>query len=96
VCGQRALAGEAPVYPSWRFWLFAVLGLIVLLSSRHIDGTLNQAVHELRQRFPVYSAETTNGKEAEFIRDRLPKRIPVWTLLIAVIVLGGLAWWLGQ
>lgn len=84
------------MYPSWRFWFFALLGLIVLLRSRHVDGTLNQAVDELLQRFGVYSAETTNGKEAEFIRDRLPKRSPVWTPLIAVIVLGGLAWWLGQ
>jgi hypothetical protein len=43
---------------------------------------------------PVYSAETTTGKEAEFIRDRLPRRFS-WLVLVAVLVLvGALAWWL--
>ena len=82
--------------PHWRFWIFALMGVVLLLRSRHIDGIQQQALRELRHRFPVYSAETTNGKEAEFIRDRLPRRIPFWTLFIAVLVLGGLAWWLGR
>jgi hypothetical protein len=45
-------------------------------------------------RMPVYSAETTNGKEAEFIRDRLPKRFPIVIFAVAVVVFGAVAWWL--
>jgi hypothetical protein len=46
----------------------------------------------------VFSAETTRHKEAEFIRDRLPKR-PSWVLYglatgLAVFTVA-LWWWLG-
>jgi hypothetical protein len=37
-----------------------------------------------RFRLPVYSAETVQGKEAEFIRDRLPAKFP--TLLVIIVV----------
>jgi hypothetical protein len=37
-----------------------------------------------RFRLPVYSAETVQGKEAEFIRDRLPVKFP--TLLFVIVV----------
>jgi len=47
-------------------------------------------------RMPVYSAETTNGKEAEFIRDRLPKRFPIVIVAVAVVVFGAVAWWLAR
>ncbi len=50
---------------------------------------------ELRGHMPVYSAETTRGQEAEFIRDRLPKKIPA-AVLIVVLLLGAAAWWLGR
>jgi hypothetical protein len=36
-----------------------------------------------RFRLPVYSAETVQGKEAEFIRDRLPLRWPVVLMMAA-------------
>ena len=45
-------------------------------------------------RLPVYSAETTEGREAEFIRDRLPTRFP--TLLVAIVATLGVLlaiWW---
>jgi hypothetical protein len=37
-----------------------------------------------RLRLPVYSAETVRGREAEFIRDRLPTKFP--TLLVVGVV----------
>jgi hypothetical protein len=43
---------------------------------------------------PVYSAETTNGREAEFIRDRLPKRFPTVAVLVVIMIFGATAWWL--
>ncbi len=47
-----------------------------------------------RARLPVFSAETIHGKEAEFIRERLPRRRPRALLLLALLVVGVLAWWL--
>jgi hypothetical protein len=47
-----------------------------------------------RFRLPVYSAETVEGKEAEFIRDRLPTKFP--TLLVVIVVTIGVLlaiWW---
>ncbi len=43
---------------------------------------------------PVYSAETIQGREAEFIRDRLPEQLPALLVLLAVLVVGAFAWWL--
>jgi hypothetical protein len=47
-----------------------------------------------RFRLPVYSAETVQGKEAEFIRDRLPAKLPP-LLVVAGVALGVLLaiWW---
>jgi hypothetical protein len=42
---------------------------------------------------PVYTAETTGGKEAELIRDRLPQRFPRF-IAVATVILGAVAWWL--
>ena len=47
---------------------------------RHLEGELRTQLrhleHELRARLPVFSAETVRGKEAEFIRERLPHKVP--------------------
>ena len=51
---------------------------------------------ELLDRKPVYSAETTNAREAEFIRDRLPKRWSSLWLLTVVGLLGALIWLLAR
>jgi hypothetical protein len=40
-------------------------------------------------RLRVYSAETLDGREAEFIRDRLPTKLPA-LLIIGMIALGAL------
>jgi hypothetical protein len=75
-----------------------ILLLIVALifSTRRFkpwgDGLRSQLQKELGM--PVYSAETTDGREAEFIRDRLPKRFPTIVLLIAIVTVGVIAWWL--
>jgi flagellar biogenesis protein FliO len=80
--------------------LFLLLLLIIVLifSARHLDSEwpkLERALRDdLRGWMPVYSAETTDGKEAEFIRDRLPKKLPAMIVLLAVIVFAALAWWL--
>jgi hypothetical protein len=43
---------------------------------------------------PVYSAETARGKEAEFIRDRLPKRFPTAIFIALLVLFAAGAWWL--
>jgi hypothetical protein len=61
-----------------------------------LPDLLTQLNEELLQRKPVYSAETIKRKEAEFIRDRLPKKLPLRTFLLLIVVLGAAAWWLGS
>lgn len=52
-----------------------------------------QLANELEGQ-PVFSAETTRGTEAEFIRDRLPGRVPRWLVALATLAtLGALLWW---
>lgn len=58
------------------------------------DDSLQSQLHKELGRMPVYSAETTNGKEAEFIRDRLPKRFPTAIVLVVVVIFGAVVWWL--
>jgi hypothetical protein len=64
-------------------------------SGRSRQGPWSDLDAELRARMPVYSAETTGGKEAEFIRDRLPRRFPT-SVIVLLVVLGGIAWWLAR
>ena len=81
--------------------MLVVIALIVFgtrrLSRRgmRVDD-LSQLREELQRHMPVYSAETTAGKEAEFIRDRLPKRFPIVLVVIAVLLFGAAAWWLSR
>jgi Sec-independent protein translocase protein TatA len=75
--------------------------VMLILGSRRLRGLrrdadqlareLSDAVH---RRMPVYSAETTNGKEAEFIRDRLPKRFPTVIFIAVLVLFAAAAWWL--
>ncbi len=46
------------------------------------------------RRLPVFSAETVRGKEAEFIRDRLPRKAPRARYLVLLLLIGALVWWL--
>jgi hypothetical protein len=70
---------------------------------RQLRGHLDQLGNELDRRFdrerwvrriPVYSAETLRGKEAEFIRDRLPRKVPRARFVLLLLAIGVLVWWL--
>jgi hypothetical protein len=58
-------------------------------------GWLGRGLEHVRRfRMPIYSAETVQGKEGEFIRDRLPTKFP--TLLVLVVGTVGVMlaiWW---
>ena len=88
----------------------AVVVLIIFLNVGGSLSPLRQLQRELRHhsswrrdleravrfRLPVYSAETVQGKEAEFIRDRLPVK---WgrTLLVMLLTFAlvlAVMWWL--
>ena len=82
--------------------LLIILALVLLiLGTRRLRGLgghadqlsreLNDSVH---RHMPVFSAETTRGKEAEFIRDRLPKRFPTAFFVAALVLFAAAAWWL--
>jgi hypothetical protein len=60
----------------------------------HADQLARELSEALQRRMPVYSAETTNGNEAEFIRDRLPKRFPMAIFIALFVVCAAAAWWL--
>ncbi len=72
--------------------------MALLFGTRRLKGfdddSLRSQLQKELGRMPVYSAETTNGKEAEFIRDRLPKRFPTAIALVVVLIFGAVAWWL--
>ena len=73
------------------------IALLVVVGRRYGSEWLNQLKQlgdELLHRVPVYSAETIQRKEAEFIRDRLPKKVPARLALLLLIVFGAVAWWL--
>ena len=73
------------------------IALLVIAWRRYGSEWLNQLKQvsdELLHRVPVYSAETIQRKEAEFIRDRLPKKFPARLALLLLIVFGAVAWWL--
>ena len=76
--------------------VLVVAGLIFGANRRNIsdDDLFRSHLHKELGRMPVYSAETTSGKEAEFVRDRLPKRFPTVIVLGVVVIFGAVAWWL--
>jgi hypothetical protein len=92
--------------------LLAVIALIVLgwrepppSYWRQIRGQLDQLAYELDRRFdrhrwlrrrPVFSAETIDGKEAEFIRDRLPRKAPRARFVLLLFLIGVFAWWFAR
>lgn len=63
---------------------------------RQLRGQLDQLGNELdrridrnrwMRRLPVFSAETINGKEAEFIRERLPRK-PLARFVVLLLLIG--------
>jgi hypothetical protein len=72
---------------------------------RQLREHLDQLCHELdrrvdrnrwRLRLPVFSAQTIRGKEAEFIRERLPRSAPYARFVVLLILIGVLAWWVAH
>jgi hypothetical protein len=79
--------------------LLIIVAIVALIfGTRRLKGIDDDSLQsQLRKelgRMPVYSAETTNGKEAEFIRERLPKRFSTAIVLVVVVVSGAVVWWL--
>jgi len=58
------------------------------------DALARELGHAMHRHMPVFSAETTRGKEAEFIRDRLPKRFPTTIVVSLLVLFVAAAWWL--
>src|SRR5262245_48968506 len=74
--------------PPWSFW-------------RDLRGQLDQLGNELDRRIdrnrwlrrlPVFSAETIHGKEAEFIRERLPRKAPLARFVVLLFLIGAFLW----
>jgi hypothetical protein len=88
--------------------LLAVIVLIIFTLRepppsfwRQIRGQLDQLGHELDRRIdrnrwlrrlPVFSAETIDGKEAEFIRERLPRKVPLARFVVLLLLIGVFLW----
>jgi hypothetical protein len=73
--------------------------------GRQLRAHLDQLGYELdrrvdrnrwRLRLPVFSAETIRGKEAEFIRERLPRKAPHARFVVLLFLMGVLAWWFAR
>ena len=56
--------------------------------DRHVDR------NRWALRLKAYSAETIHGKEAEFIRERLPRKAPRARYVLLLLVVGVIVWWL--
>ena len=92
--------------------LLAVIVLLILSWRepppsfwRQVRGQLDQLGSELDRRIdrnrwlrrlPVFSAETVQGKEAEFIRDRLPRKAPRARFVLLLFLIGVFAWWFAR
>ena len=77
----------------------AMLTVVVvwLIRDQRKPASLFRALQrELRPHLAIFSAETVRGKEAEFIRDRLPRKVPRMLpfMLGALGVMLVFAWWL--
>ena len=87
------------LHPTPALLLSVVIVLILLRDKwpRGLRDATDQLEHEFSdalRRMPVFSAETTRGKEAEFIRDRLPKRFPTALVGGLLLLFMAAAWWL--
>lgn len=69
---------------------------------QRLQGDLRRLDHELAHRYPqwrrmpVFSAETVRRNEAEFIRDRLPRKVPYVRMGLVLLAIGVLLWWIAQ
>jgi len=86
-------------HPSAQQLATLLVVVLIIVAVRYVrrldgvDGNLARLQAEL-QRLPVYSAETIRHKEAEFIRDKLPKRFPTALVVALCELFAAAAWWL--
>jgi hypothetical protein len=73
-------------------WLIVLAMVILVFGTRRLQNLSSDS--KRLSRTPTYSAESTNGEEAEFIRDQLPRRIPTAVLVVCAAVLCAAVWWL--
>ena len=89
--------------------MIVLVGIILTLRPppsfwQRLHDDLRRLDHELGHRFPprrwlrvpVFSAETIHRKEAEFIRDRLPRKVPYLRMGLVLLGIGALLWWLAR
>ena len=91
--------------------LLSVIALIVFAPNwppslwRQLRDQLDQLGHELDgrldrerwwRRLPVFSAETIQGKEAQFIRERLPRKAPRARFVVLLFLIGVFVWLLAR
>jgi Sec-independent protein translocase protein TatA len=81
--------------------LLVALAIVIIGGRRFLgpygrasEQMLSQLRDELMERKPVFSAETTKHREAEFIRDRLRSRRFGFVILLAILVAGAVMGWL--
>ena len=70
-------------------WL-VVLAIIVFVIGQNWSGAFDKPSwikHGQNLAEPVYSAETIDSKEAEFIGDKLPVQFSRWFCLVIVLVI---------
>src|SRR5262245_47306028 len=81
--------------------LFVLSGGVPPSFWRQLRGQLDQLGNELDRRIdrerwvrrlPVFSAETVRGKEAEFVRERLPRKAPRARFVVLLLLIGVFLW----
>lgn len=70
-------------------WLVVLLVIVLVFGTR----TSNRNA----ERHPIFSALTTSGKEAEYLNEKLPRKLgPVMLALAAIIAILFLSWWVAR
>lgn len=75
-------------------WLIVLAVVILVFGTKKLAGFTDS--RKSLSRMPVYSAETTRGDEAEFIRDRLPTRLPMIVVASVALAICVTIWWLSR
>jgi hypothetical protein len=79
---------------SMNIWHWLVVLAVVILAFRTMRLQNLSGDSKNLSRTPIYSAEATNGEEAEFIRDQLPSRVPIAVVVVCAALFCAAAWWL--
>jgi hypothetical protein len=83
-----------------RQFLLLLATVIILLVGRMRDLDSFRHLRRLESlhwlKVPIFSSETIQGREAEFINDRLPKRPPLWLVTMLGMIVLVVAWRLSR